>query len=63
MEKTHIINSLTFQMENVAKIFHNITEAYFNQEVKTILHLKNTPLWTQLYVIRILTEAGLPKHF
>ena len=34
MEKTHIIKSLTFQMENVAKIFHNITEAYLNQEVK-----------------------------
>lgn len=40
MEKTHIINSLTFQMENVAKIFHNITEAYFNQEVKNNITLE-----------------------
>lgn len=30
MENTHIINSLTFQMDIVAKSFRSITEAYFN---------------------------------
>lgn len=40
MENTHIINSLTFQMDIVAKSFRSITEAYFNQEVKNNITLE-----------------------
>ena len=41
MEKTvRFINSLTFQLDITAKIFHNLAENFFNQEVKNRITLE-----------------------
>lgn len=40
MEKrTRFVNSLTFQLDVTARIFHNLVESYFNQDVKNRITL------------------------
>lgn len=40
MEKrARFVNSLTFQMDVTARIFHNLVESYFNQDVKNRITL------------------------
>lgn len=42
MEKTvRFVNSLTFQLDITAKIFHKLSKNYFNKEVKKRLLRKN----------------------